>query len=419
MNLEQQVVTIARQAKAASRVAAGLTTDQKNTLLETMATHVQRAAAQILDENQRDVDAATASGQHTAVFLDRLTLNTARITEMVQGLQDVIALPDPIGQVVREWIRPNGLTVRKIRIPLGVIGMIFEARPNVIVDAAGLCIKSGNAIILRGGSEAIRSSTMLGNILQDACQQAGIDPHLVQVLPMTERAAMQILVQQSAYIDLMIPRGSEPLMRWMAEHSKIPVIKHDKGICHVYVDREADLAMATKIIVNAKVQRPGVCNAMETLLVHETIAAQLLPALWKRLHAANVTMYGCPATCKILPDTRPATPTTWDTEYLDLKMSCRVVPSTEAALQHIAEHGSRHTEVIVTANATTAQHFLRTVDASAVMWNASTRFNDGGQLGLGAEIGISTTKTHAYGPMGLEELTTTKFVVLGAGQVRG
>lgn len=416
--MEAQIIKIARQASKAARVVAALTTVQKNALLETMALLLLSETARIQRENQIDMDAAAASGTYSAAALDRLMLNSVRIADMAAGVRAVIALPDPVGLVAKEWTRPNGLRVQKVRIPLGVIGMIYESRPNVTVDAAALCLKSGNAIILRGGSEAIRSNTVLGEILQAACSAQGVDPHIIQVVPMTDRAAMQILVQQSQYIDLMIPRGSAQLMHWMAEHSKIPVIKHDKGVCHVYVDREADCAMATEIIVNAKVQRPGVCNAMETLLVHQDIAQKLLPMVWARLEPAGLTVHGCPATRTILAHARPATDQSWDTEYLDLALSCRVVPSTDAALQHIAEHGSHHTEVIVTGNAQTAQHFLHTADASAVMWNASTRFNDGGQLGLGAEIGISTTKIHAFGPMGLEELTTTKFVVKGTGQIR-
>lgn len=419
MKFEEEIVRIAQQARAAARVVAALTTAHKNALLETMAAQLLTETPRIQRENKMDMDVAVASDAHSSAALDRLMLNPARIADMAAGVRAVIALPDPVGQIAKEWTRPNGLRVQKVRIPLGVIGMIYESRPNVTVDAAALCLKAGNAIILRGGSEAIRSNTVLGEILQAACSAHGVDPHIIQVVPMTDRAAMQTLVQQSRYIDLMIPRGSAQLMHWMAEHSKIPVIKHDKGVCHVYVDREADCAMATEIIVNAKVQRPGVCNAMETLLVHQDIAQQVLPMVWARLEPAGVTVHGCPATRKIISHARPATEQSWDTEYLDLALSCRVVPSTDAALQHIAEHGSRHTEVIVTSNAQTAQHFLHAADASAVMWNASTRFNDGGQLGLGAEIGISTTKTHAYGPMGLEELTTTKYVVVGTGQVRG
>ncbi len=418
MTHEAQIIALAQAARRSAASVAALSTEHKNRLLRDMSTRLEAAIEQITAENACDVAAATAAGLSKAA-IDRLLLTPERIREMAKGVQDVVALPDPVGQVVKEWKRPNGLKVQRVRIPLGVIGMIYESRPNVTVDAAALCVKSGNAIILRGGSEAIRSNRVLGDILQSACVAHGIDPAIVQVVPITDRDAMQILVQQSRYIDLMIPRGSEQLMHWMAEHSKIPVIKHDKGICHVYVDEAADLRMALEIIHNAKVQRPGVCNAMETVLIHERVAAEFLPQLWNRLQPDGVQIFGCPATQHTLPHAQPATSTTWDTEYLDLAMSCRVVPSLEAAMQHIAEHGSHHTEVIVTNNAATARIFLQRVDASAVMWNASTRFNDGSQLGLGAEIGISTTKTHAYGPMGLEELTTTKYVVIGTGQVRG
>lgn len=418
MELTQQIQKIAEQAREAAPAVAHLSTAEKNQLLLAIADRLIHESDMIQEVNQQDVRTAEEAGELTKAAIDRLILNQQRIEAMAQGLREVAELPDPVGAIVKEWDRPNGLHIKKVRIPLGVIGMIYESRPNVTVDAAGLCLKSGNAIILRGGSEAIHSNTVLGDIMRTVCQGKGVDPNIIQVVPTTERAAMEILVNQTAYIDLMIPRGGEGLMKWMEANSKIPVIKHDKGVCHVYVDKDADLKMAEAIAYNAKVQRPGVCNAMETLLVHEAIASDFLPALFKKYAAAHVEIRGDKATQELAPGIQAATEADWDTEYLDLILAVKIVPSLEAAMDHIAHHGSLHTEVIVTENTATAERFLNDVDSSMVGWNASTRFNDGGQLGLGAEIGISTTKTHAFGPMGLEELTTTKFVVTGTGQIR-
>jgi glutamate-5-semialdehyde dehydrogenase len=418
MNLEDQIRTIASQAREAATAVAHLATDKKNQLLTMMAARILERFEDIKKTNAEDVKAAEASGKHNQASIDRLILNEKRINHMADGLREVAELPDPVGGCVKEWTRPNGLRVKKVRIPLGVIGMIYESRPNVTVDAAGLCLKSGNAIVLRGGSEAIHSNTLLGDILREVCEEQDINPNVIQVIPTTNREAMKILVKQTEFIDLMIPRGGESLMKWMAENSKIPVIKHDKGVCHVYVDKDADLDMAEEIAFNAKIQRSGVCNAMETLLVHEAVAYQFLPNMIARFQEAGVEIRSDEAVQKLGRNIKAATSDDWDEEYLDLILAIKVVTDMDAAIKHIRDHGSLHTETIVTENEKTAQRFLKEIDSSMVGWNASTRFNDGGQLGLGAEIGISTTKIHAFGPMGLEELTTTKFIVIGEGQIR-
>jgi glutamate-5-semialdehyde dehydrogenase len=337
---------------------------------------------------------------------------------MAKGLVDVAMLPDPVGEVTKMWRRPNGLQVGRMRIPLGVIAIIYEARPNVTADAAALCVKSGNAVILRGGSEAHHSNRAIGAVLQEACAAAGVPEGALQVAESKDRGLVHELLQLEDYIDLVIPRGGEDLIRAVAQNSRIPVIKHYKGVCHVYVDDEASLDMAEKISFNAKVQRPGVCNAMETLLVHEAVAKDFLPSAVAKLRAAGVEIRGCGTTKKIVPDVNAATEEDWSAEYLDLILAVRVVKDMDAAIEHIARYGSQHTETIVTANYTKAREFLDRVDSSVVLVNASTRFNDGGELGLGAEMGISTSKIHAFGPMGLEELTTTKFIVFGDGQIR-
>jgi glutamate-5-semialdehyde dehydrogenase len=337
---------------------------------------------------------------------------------MAKGLEEVALLPDPVGEIVKMWKRPNGLLVGRMRIPLGVILLIYESRPNVTIDSAGLCFKSGNAVILRGGKESLRSNLALAEVFRSVLRDFGLPEDAVQVVPTPERQAMEYLLELEDYIDLVIPRGGEGLIRFVVEKSRIPVIKHYKGVCHVYVDDEADLEKAIKICVNAKCQRPGVCNAMETLLVHEKIAPEFLPRLAKEYSAYGVELRGCPKTLSILPNAKPATEEDWYAEYLDLILAVRVVSSLDEAIEHISKYGSNHTEAIVTENYTKAMKFIQEVDASLVLVNASTRFNDGGELGLGAEIGISTTKLHAYGPMGLEELTTTKFIAFGNGQIR-
>jgi glutamate-5-semialdehyde dehydrogenase len=351
-------------------------------------------------------------------MLDRLLLTDARIRQMADGIEEVIALPDPVGEVLKMWRRPNGLWVGRMRIPLGVIGIIYESRPNVTADAAALCVKSGNAVVLRGGSEAIRSNTAIARILREALSASGLPADAVSIIEQTDRAAIDALLAAEEFVDLIIPRGGEGLIRSVAEKSRIPVIKHYKGVCHIYVDEDADLGQALPVCINAKVQRPGVCNAMETLLVHEKAAPEFLPAVAAELAKSGVELRGCPKTVRLVPQAKPASEEDWGTEYLDLILAVKVVSSLEEAMEHIRRHGSLHTEAILTRDHARAMRFVREVDSSLVLVNASTRFNDGFQLGLGAEIGISTTKVHAFGPMGLEELTTTKFIAFGDGQVR-
>jgi glutamate-5-semialdehyde dehydrogenase len=337
---------------------------------------------------------------------------------MARGIREVAELPDPVGRVAKSWLRPNGLRVSKVRIPLGVIAIIYESRPNVTADAAALCLKSGNAVILRGGSEAQRSNSAIVSLLRGACERTAVPPDTLQVIPTTDRAAIQFLLTLEDQIDLVIPRGGEELVRFVTQNARVPVIRHTKGVCHVYVDAFADPAMAERICLNAKVQRPGVCNAMETLLVHKEIAPLFLPEMGRLFREQGVELRGCEQTQKLLPSIRNASEEDWKTEYLDLILSIRVVDDMSQAIEHIGRYGSQHTETIVTSNQERARYFVEHVHSSAVLVNASTRFNDGGELGLGAEIGISTSKIHAFGPMGLEELTTTKFVVLGDGQIR-
>lgn len=417
MSIEETIMTMAQRARQAAKQMSVLNTSQKNDALERIAEKLVQQAGIIKQENEKDLAEGRKKGL-SAAMIDRLTVSDAVIESMAKGLRDVAALPDPVGQVTGMWLRPNGLQVGRVRIPLGVIGMIYEARPNATTDAAGLCLKAGNAVILRGGSEAFYSNSVLARIIQEALAQSAIPQEAAQVVPVREREAVNALLAQDQTVDLIIPRGGEGLIRFVAENSRIPVLKHYKGVCHVYVDDKVDLAMAQEIAFNAKVQRPGVCNAMETLLVHEAVARDFLPAMAKRFLDAGVELRGCPATCDIVPEALAATEQDWPTEYLDLILAVRVVPDMDTAVEHIARFGSNHTEAIVTTDYDHARAFLRQVDASVVLVNASTRFNDGGELGLGAEIGISTSKLHAYGPMGLEELTTTKFVVFGSGQVR-
>ncbi|WP_419660563.1 ProA: gamma-glutamyl phosphate reductase (glutamate-5-semialdehyde dehydrogenase) [Desulfosarcina variabilis str. Montpellier] len=417
MDIEQTIRQMAQDAKTAAGVISRSSTDQKNQALLTMADLLEKRAQVIFDENRKDLERAEAAGLSEAM-VDRLTVSEKTIASMAEGLREVAAYTDPVGTMGPTRIRPNGLRVSKMRIPLGVIGIIYESRPNVTIDAAGLCLKSGNAVILRGGSEALHSNRALADIIGEALNAVGLPAQAAQVVPTEDRAAINVLLAQEECVDLIIPRGGEGLIRFVVEHSKIPVLKHYKGVCHVYVDAPSDMAMAEKIAFNAKVQRPGVCNAMETLLVHEAVAGDFLPVMAKRFAQAGVELRGCANTCALLPDIKPATDADWPEEYLDLRLAVKVVESMEAAMDHIARYGSNHTEAIVTTDYKRAHRFLREVDASVVLVNASTRFNDGGQLGLGAEMGISTSKLHAFGPMGLEELTTQKFVVLGDGQIR-
>ncbi len=418
MSLATQIRQMAQEAKAAARQVAVLSSTVKNQALAAMARALEEQRQLIQAENQKDIAAAQQQG-YPAAFIDRLTLSDKVINAMVQGLQDVINLPDPVGAVTSMWRRPNGLLVGRQRIPLGVIGFIYESRPNVTVDAAALCLKSGNAVILKGGKEAIHSNLVLSRLMGEALVQAGVPATAVQVIPTTEREAVVELLKLDDYVDIIIPRGGEGLIRFVAENSRIPVLKHYKGVCHIFVDEAADLDMAETICFNAKVQRPGVCNAMETLLIHAAVAPAFVPRMFARFREAGVELRGCPQTVALDAQVKPATAEDWGYEFLDLILAVKIVPDLEAALDHIAQYSSNHTEAIVTQNYARAQRFLNEVDSSVVLVNASTRFNDGGELGLGAEIGINTSKLHAFGPMGLEELTTTKFIVFGSGQIRG
>jgi glutamate-5-semialdehyde dehydrogenase len=417
MNIPEMVHHMAQEARQAARKLGSLSREVKDRVILRVAELLRERQAMIQGENLRDVTAAQSQG-HPAAFIDRLTLTGKVMDSMIQGLREVAALPDPVGAVTGMWVRPNGLKVGRQRIPLGVIGFIYESRPNVTVDAAALCLKSGNAVILKGGKEAIHSNLALTRVMQDALAEAAAPAAAVQVIPSVEREATLELLKQDELVDLIIPRGGEGLIRFVAENSRIPVLKHYKGVCHIFVDETADLGMAEAVCFNAKVQRPGVCNAMETMLVHQAVAQAFIPAMFARLRQAGVELRGCPDTLKIDPQATPAREADWGCEFLDLILAVKVVPDLDAALDHIARYSSNHTEAIITRYYTQAQRFLKEVDSSVVLVNASTRFNDGGELGLGAEIGINTSKLHAFGPMGLEELTTTKFIVYGNGQIR-
>jgi glutamate-5-semialdehyde dehydrogenase len=417
MDITSSVKKIAQDALVASRMMARLSSDVKNAALLRMADELTWRSDFIIAENNRDVNAAREKGL-SAALIDRLTVGSQTIHLMAQGLREVAALPDPVGKVTSMWRRPNGLLVGRMRIPLGVIGMIYESRPNVTVDASALCLKSGNAVILRGGSEAIHSNLAIASVLQDVLAQSPLADKAIQVIPFTDRDAVSALLRLDDYIDLIIPRGGEELIRAVVAESRIPVIKHYKGVCHIFVDAQADTEMAINICANAKVQRPGVCNAMETLLVHKDIAPSFLPGLADVLGRARVTLKGCEKTREILNDIEAATQEDWFAEYLELTLAVKIVSSIDEAIAHIEKYGSLHTESIITRDYANAQRFLNEVNSSTVLVNASTRFSDGFELGLGAEIGISTTKLHAYGPMGLEELTTEKFIIYGDGQVR-
>ncbi|MDY6833076.1 MAG: glutamate-5-semialdehyde dehydrogenase [Thermodesulfobacteriota bacterium] len=417
MTIETTILDIAKAARKAASAMAACPTNKKNRALLAMADRLHQDAARLQAENRKDLAAAEKAGLSKAM-IDRLTVSDAVIASMAEGLREVAALPDPVGAKSAAWRRPNGLEVARMRIPLGVIGIIYESRPNVTVDAAGLCLKAGNTVILRGGSEALHSNRALAESISAALAESRLPETAVQVVPVADREAVTHLLAQEEFIDLIIPRGGEGLIRFVVQHSSIPVLKHYKGVCHVYVDQDADLEMARAICFNAKVQRPGVCNAMETLLVHRDTARRFLPDMARQFADAGVVLRGCAATRAILPDIETAEEADWYAEYLDLILAVKVVDSIDAAISHIATYGSSHTEAIVTNSYDRAMRFLASVDSSVVLVNASTRFNDGGQLGLGAEIGISTSKLHAFGPMGLEELTTTKFIVLGNGQIR-
>ncbi len=417
MDIKNSMKQIARDALAAARSISRVTSAVKNNALLQMAVELDRNRDFLLAENSKDISQAKQSGLPPAM-IDRLSLEKSTIESMVQGLREVARLPDPVGKVTSMWRRPNGLLVGRMRIPLGVIGIIYESRPNVTVDASALCLKSGNAVILRGGSEAINSNLAIATILQEVLRKNSLPTAAIQVIGLTDREAVSAMLQLDEYIDLIIPRGGEELIRAVVNQSKIPVIKHYKGVCHIFVDAQADEDMAVNICFNAKVQRPGVCNAMETLLVHKDIAREFLPQVASKLQKAGVVLRGCEKARSILKNIEAATEDDWFAEYLDLILAVKVVDSIDEAIAHIEKYGSLHTESIITNDYNNSQRFLNEVNSSTVLVNASTRFSDGFELGLGAEIGISTTKLHAFGPMGLEELTTTKFIIYGNGQVR-
>ena len=416
-SLEEKVIGQIRAAKEAARRIAAASTERKNAALNSMADAILENRAFLAVQNRKDLEAGRESGLSDAL-LDRLELTDARIDAMADGLRQIATLPDPVGKRYDGQTRPNGLRIEKMRVPIGLIGIIYESRPNVTADAAALCLKSGNAVVLRGGSEAIHSNAAIAELLQNAAEEAGLPKPCVQFLQTTDRAAVNVMLKQDALIDLIIPRGGKGLIRHVIENSTIPVIRHEDGICHTYVDRDADLEAAEAIAVNAKAQRPSVCNAMETLLTHEAVASEFLPRVCRALAAKNVELRGCERARKAYPDMKPASEEDWKTEYHDLILSIRVVDSLEEAVEHIETYGSHHSDGVVTSDPERADRFVAAVDSSSVFVNASTRFADGYEYGLGAEIGISTQKLHARGPMGLEELTTYKFVAYGNGHIR-
>jgi glutamate-5-semialdehyde dehydrogenase len=411
------VEELGARAVAAARELAVANAELKNRGLEEMAAALTSHVSEILAANEEDRRAGRESGISDAL-LDRLTLTEKRVEEMARGLREVATLTDPVGEIVEGWNLANGLEIRKVRVPMGVVGIIYEARPNVTVDAAGLCVKSGNAVILRGSSSAINSNRVLTGIIADAAEGAGLPAGCIQLVPLSDRESARELMRLRGYVDVLIPRGGAGLIRTVVEESTVPVIETGVGNCHTYIDASADLEMAERIVVNAKTHRPGVCNAMETMLVHEALAAEFLPRAARALEERGVRLRGCERTREILPEVEAATEEDWYEEYLDLILAVRVVPSLDRAIDHINTYGSRHSEAIVTADLEAARIFTARVDSADVYVNASTRFTDGGQFGLGAEIGISTQKLHARGPMSVRELTSTKFIIYGDGQVR-
>jgi glutamate-5-semialdehyde dehydrogenase len=414
---KEQLLNRVMAAREGARSLGRTSTALKNRALSDMAELLVERAEQLISENAEDVAQARQKGL-TPALIDRLTLTRARIADMAEGLREVARLPDPVGEVTKMWQRPNGMTVGRMRVPIGVIGIIYESRPNVTAEAASLCIKAGNAVVLRGGSEALRSNRCIAAAMRESLRKAGIHEGAVTFIDIPGHRTILDMVTLEGMIDLIIPRGGEGLIRTVTEHARIPVLKHYKGVCHVYVDRDADLRMAEEISFNAKVQRPGTCNAMETLLVDEAVAEGFLPGMLRRFADSGVELRACPRTLSLHPNFRAVTEEDFTREYLDLILNVKIVEGIDDAMAHIARYGSAHSDAIVTMNHERAMRFLREVDSSAVFINASTRLNDGFQFGLGAEIGISTDKIHARGPMGLEELTCTKFIVFGNGQLR-
>ncbi|MGA1797002.1 MAG: glutamate-5-semialdehyde dehydrogenase [bacterium] len=417
MQIREQIVGMAQKARAASFHMATVSSALKDRVLRRMAEEIEAHAEGILAANKRDI-AAARQKEIGAAMIDRLSLSTKRIKGMADALRDIAAQEDPVGRIERMWRRPNGLEIGRMRVPIGVIGIIYEARPNVTSDAAGLCLKAGNCCLLRGGSEAVHSNAAIGEIMERVAQEEDLPEGVVQVIRITDREAITAMIRLHESIDMIIPRGGEGLIRTVREGSLVPVVSHYKGICHVYVDSTADLVMAENICFNAKVQRPGVCNAMETMLVHKDVAVSFLPRIAHRYQEAGVEVRGCPETLKYVPSALPATEDDWSEEYLDLILAVRVVDSFKDAVDHINHYGSHHSDAIVTTDYQRGRDFLRMVDSAAVYVNASTRFTDGGEFGLGAEIGISTQKLHARGPMGADDLTTIKYIIFGEGQIR-
>jgi glutamate-5-semialdehyde dehydrogenase len=417
MSLQEAVLQTVTRTHAAARDAATLGMTAKERILVAIAGTLRDRREYLQAENRKDLESGKAAGL-SAAMLDRLTLSDKVIEQTASGLEEIASFPDPVGEIVRMWGRPNGMRVGRMRIPLGVIGIIYESRPNVTADAGALCLKAGNAVILRGGSEAINSNLAIVDVFKDVLKEHNVNPDVINLLPTTDRDAILHMLQLEELIDLIIPRGGEELIRFVAANSRVPVIKHYKGVCHLYVDSAADLDMAVALTVNSKVQRPGVCNSLETLLVHRDVAKEFLPMVAKKLVAEGVELRGCELSRVQVPSMKPATEDDWYAEYLDLILAVKVVDDIDHAIRHMATYGSLHTESIVTRDYAASQKFLREVNSSSVIVNAATRMSDGYVYGLGAEIGISTTKIHSFGPMGVEDLTTTKFIVLGDGQIR-
>jgi glutamate-5-semialdehyde dehydrogenase len=417
MDVKKAVIAQGKKAKEASRILANTSTDIKNKALLNIARKLEESLEKIISINNKDMSAGKEAGLAKSL-LNRLELNEKRINSMAKGLREVVQLEDPVGEVIGIKRRPNGLEVGKIRVPLGVIGIIYEARPNVTVDVAGLCLKAGNAVLLRGGSEAFKSNQVLTEIIQEAVAGEGLPGESVQLVQTTDRAAVEAMFKMNGYLDVLIPRGGAGLIKRVVRESSVPVIETGVGNCHVYVDASADIDMALRIVYNAKTDYPAVCNAAETLLIHKNIAEKFLPVISKKFFENNVELRGCPKSRKIVPDIKKATEDDWYEEYLDYIMAVKIVDSIDDAINHIYKYGSKHSESIVTSSYNDANKFLKEVDAAAVYVNASTRFTDGGEFGMGAEIGISTQKLHARGPMGLKELTSTKFIIRGNGQIR-
>jgi len=417
MGLHDDMVLMGDRAVVASRALAKITARRKNSILQSMADELEARRGAVKEANAKDMQAGEAGGL-SKPLLDRLLLSDARIDDMIRGIRNVIDLKDPVGAKISKWVRPNGIEILKVRVPLGVIAIIYESRPNVTADAAALCIKTSNAVILRGGSEAIHSNMAIAEALQAGGKKKGLPDHAIQLVPTTDREAIRELVQLEGRVDLAIPRGGEGLIRAVAENARVPVIKHYKGVCHVYVDESADVEMALNIIENAKCQRPGVCNAIEKVLVNEKVAAGFLPLMSERLMMRKVELRGDEKSRTLVTSMNPATEEDWTTEYLDLILTVKVVPDVQAAIDHINKYGSHHSDAIVSQDENAQKRFTQEVDSATVYVNASTRFTDGAEFGMGAEIGISTEKLHARGPMGLEELTTYKYVIQGSGQIR-